>query len=65
MTPKYKYKVFVTNLDLSPTKIHQLYNQRGDGENRIKELKYDYGIEGFGLKNFGAIEAAFRYVMLA
>lgn len=31
-------------------------------ENRIKETKYDYGINGFCLKKFYATEAAFRLV---
>ncbi|MCB0693371.1 MAG: IS1380 family transposase [Lewinellaceae bacterium] len=62
---QYDYKVFVTNVKMSPTVIHHLYNQRGDCENRIKELKYDYGIDGFALQSFGAMEAAFRFVMLA
>lgn len=62
---KYEYKVFVTSLNLSAVQIHLLYNQRGDCENRIKELKYDYGMNGFALQSFGAMEAAFRFVMLA
>lgn len=61
----YDHKAFVTNITLSAIQVHRLYNQRGNAENRIKELKYDYGIEGFAMQNFGAMEAAFRYVMLA
>jgi IS4 transposase len=59
------FRAFVTTLQLSPTKIHQLYNQRGDCENKIKELKYDFSIDGFALKSFAAMEAAFRLVMVA
>lgn len=62
---KYEYKVFITNVEFSAALIHGLYNKRANAENRIKELKYDYGIEGFALKEFGAMEAAFRYVMIA
>lgn len=62
---KYDYKVYVTNVEFSAILIHSLYNKRANAENRIKELKYDYGIEGFALKDFAAMEAAFRYVMLA
>jgi len=62
---QFKYVAFVTNMDLSAPLIWQLYNQRADTENRIKELKYDYGIEGFCLEEFGATENAFRWVMVA
>jgi hypothetical protein len=41
------------------------FNQRGDSENRIKELKYDYVIDSFALQNFGAMETAFRFIMVA
>lgn len=62
---RYEYRVLFTTLPLSGPNIHKLYNQRGDAENRIKELKYDYGMDGFSLKNLGAMEAAFRFVMVA
>jgi hypothetical protein len=62
---RYEYKAFITNIDFSAPIIHDLYNKRANAENRIKDLKQDYGIEGFALKEFGAMEAAFRYVMIA
>lgn len=62
---RYEYKAFVTNVQFSSVLVHQLYNKRGDAENRIKELKNDFGIEGFALADFAAMEAAFRYVMVA
>lgn len=62
---QYEYKAFVTNVQFSAPLIHALYNKRANAENRIKDLKYDYGIEGFALTEFGAMEAAFRYVMVA
>ncbi len=62
---RYDYTAYVTNTDLSMVEVHRRYNQRGDSENRIKELKYDYGIDGFALQNFGAMEAAFRFIMVA
>lgn len=61
----YTYAAFVTNMDLSNELIWQLYNQRADCENRIRELKYNYGIEGFCMEDFYATEAAFRWTMLA
>ena len=60
----YKYVAFVTNMDLSSKMIWQIYNQRADCENRIKELKYDYGIEGFCFDDLYATENAFRWVMV-
>lgn len=62
---KYEFKCFVTNTTMSAIDVHKKYNDRGDCENRIKELKYDFGMEGFALKNFAAMEAAFRFVLVA
>ena len=45
--------------------VHRKYNHRGDSENRIKELKYDYAIDAFAMKSFAATDAAFRFVLLA
>lgn len=61
----YTYAAFVTNMNLSNELIWQLYNQRADCENRIRELKYNYGIEGFCMEDFYATEAAFRWTMVA
>lgn len=61
----YDYMAFVTNATDSAVEIHRRYNQRGESENRIKELKYDFGIDGFALQHFGAMEAAFRFIMVA
>ena len=61
----HRIMAFVTNSSLPCKEIHTLYNGRADCENRIKELKYDYGIDGFALQQFGAMEAAFRFTMLA
>ncbi len=59
------YAAFVTNSELAAPLVWQLYNKRADCENRIKELKQDYGIEGFCLKEMGATENAFRWIMVA
>lgn len=61
----YEYYGFVTNSNLSSSLIHSIYNKRGDCENIIKELKYDYSIDGFALQGFYPMEAAFRLIMLA
>jgi hypothetical protein len=61
----YRYQAWVTNLRLPTPEVWRLYRQRADSENRIKELKYDFGINGFCLQNFYATEASFRSVMVA
>jgi len=65
MNERYRYSVFVTNLDLPAQHIWNLYKDRADAENRIKELKYDFGADNFCLKHFFATEAAFRFIMVA
>ena len=62
---RYEYRAYATNTDLSSEQVELLYNKRADCENRIKELKYDYGMDGYALKSFTAMEAAFRFVMVA
>ena len=61
----YRYSVFVTNLDLPASQIWNLYRDRADAENRIKELKQDFGMNGFCLNSFWATEASFRFIMIA
>lgn len=62
---RYRYSVFVTNLDLPMGQIWNIYRDRADAENRIKELKYDFGIDSFCMKDFFATEAAYRFIMVA
>ena len=61
----YRYSVYVTNLDLPAEQIWEMYKQRGDAENRIKELKYDFALETFCMNNFWGTEAAFRSILMA
>jgi len=61
----YRYSAYVTNLDLPAQIIWKTYRDRGDAENRIKELKYDFGLESFNVKNFFATEAAINYALMA
>ena len=63
--PGYGYSLYLTNLALPPMEIRRLYLARADSENRIKELREDFGMEGFMTQNFWATEAAFRTVILA
>jgi len=61
----YRYSAYVTNMKLSSHEIWKLYRGRGDAENRIKELKYDFGFDSFNLKDFYATEASLMFVMIA
>jgi hypothetical protein len=63
--PGYRYSCYVTNLDLPLDQIWNIYNTRADSENRIKELKQDFGLESFCLSDFWATEASFRFIMMA
>lgn len=63
--PGYRYSCYVTNLDLPLDTVWNVYNTRADCENRIKELKQDFGLENFCLKDFWATEASFRFIMVA
>ena len=62
---QYRYTAYITNMKLSPAEIWRLYRGRADAENRIKELKYDFGFGSFNLKGFYATEAALTFTMIA
>jgi hypothetical protein len=55
-TEQYIYRAIATNLDhLSDSEIIHFYNQRGeDSENRIKELKNDFGAKQMPCGDFNA-----------
>ncbi|MFK7106460.1 transposase [Flavobacterium oreochromis] len=61
----YRYSAYVTNLEYAATDVWRNYRQRGDAENRIKELKSDFGAESFNLKDFFPTEAALIFSMIA
>ncbi|MFK7048541.1 transposase [Flavobacterium davisii] len=52
MHRNYRYSAYVTNVEYAATDVWRNYRQRGDAENRIKELKSDFGAESFNLKDF-------------
>jgi len=62
---QYRYSCFITNLELPAEVVWQSYRMRADAENRIKELKYDFGSDSFNQQNFWATEAALQFVMMA
>jgi hypothetical protein len=61
----YRYSCFITNLTLPARNVYDLYRNRADSENRIKEVKYDFGAESFNVSNFWATEAALNFAMMA
>jgi len=61
----YRYHCLITNLTLPAQQVWNLYRQRAYAENRIKELKYDFGFDSFNMKSFYGTEAALNMVMLA
>jgi Transposase DDE domain group 1 len=61
----WRYGAFVTSLDLPMAEVWRTYRGRADCENRIKELKADFGLDAFNLQDFWATEAALGFAMLA
>lgn len=63
--PCYRFSCYVSNLDLPLDQIWNMYNSRADCENRIKELKQDFGLNNFCMQDFWATESSFRFIMIA
>jgi hypothetical protein len=61
----YRYSCYITNLDFSAKLIWDMYKGRADCENRIKELKEDFGFSNFNTQDFAATEAALNFVTVA
>jgi hypothetical protein len=61
----WRYGAMVTTLNLPPVEVWRSYRGRADCENRIKELKADFGLDSFALNDFWATEAALGFAMLA
>lgn len=61
----WRYGAFVTSLELPTVEVWRLYRGRADCENRIKELKNDFGLDAFNMNDFWATEAALGFTMLA
>ena len=60
--PAYLYQGILTNRADAREAIWRFYRGHAVIENQIRELKWDYGIDGFCQKKFFATEAAFRLV---
>lgn len=61
----WRYGAMVTTLTLPTVEVWRCYRGRADCENRIKELKADFGLDSFSLNDFWATEAALGFAMLA
>lgn len=61
----WRYGAMLTDLTLPALEVWRLYRGRADCENRIKELKADFGLGSFCLRDFWATEAALGVTMLA
>ena len=61
----YRYSCYVTNLNLPATEVWRLYRGRANCENRIKELKYDYGLDKMNEQSFDATEATLLLMTIA
>ena len=61
----WRYGGFVTTLELPIVEVWRTYRGRADCENRIKELKADFGLDAFNLRDFWATESALGFAMLA
>ena len=48
----WRYGAMVTTLKLPALKIWRSYQGRADCENRIKELKADFGLDSFNVNEF-------------
>lgn len=60
--PAYLYQGILTNRPDAPEDIWRFYRNHAEIETKIRELKWDYGVDGFAQKRFFATEAAFRLV---
>jgi hypothetical protein len=60
--PAYLYQAILTTRTDSPEEVWRFYRGHAEIETKIRELKWDYGIDGFSQKRFFATEAAFRMV---
>jgi len=61
----WRYGAYVTDLALPAVEVWRTYPGRADAENRIKELRTDFGLDDFNMKEFWVTEAALLFAMLA
>lgn len=61
----WRYSVITSNIPIEDVDIWELYRKRANCENQIKELKYDFGLDKFSMKNFWPTETAINFCILA
>lgn len=61
----YRHSCYITSLTLPAAEVWRIYRQRATAENRIKELKYDYGIDKINQHSFDATETTINFIMVA
>jgi hypothetical protein len=61
----YRYTCYATNLTLGAAEVWRLYRGRANCENRIKELKYDYGLDKINQASFSGTEASLVLMTIA
>jgi len=61
----YRYTCYITTLKLSAADSWRLYRGRANCENRIKELKYDYGLDKMNQDGFDGTEACLLLMTIA
>lgn len=61
----YRYTCYVTNMTLGAAEIWRLYRGRANCENKIKELKYDYGLDKMNQASFDGTEASLVTMTIA
>jgi hypothetical protein len=64
-TNGYRYTCYITSLKLNQADIWRLYRGRANCENRIKELKYDYGLDKMNQESFDGTEASLLTMTIA
>lgn len=62
--PGYTFLAVVTNMTDPAEQVWKFYNGRGECENMLKELKHDFGFDGFCLQRFAGTEAVLRLIVL-
>ncbi|MCF0253161.1 MAG: IS1380 family transposase [Duodenibacillus sp.] len=62
---RWRYTLMTTSMCMGPEDVWRLYRGRADCENRIKELKEDFGLGSLVTRSFWATESALTTVALA
>jgi hypothetical protein len=61
----YPYRIYVTSMRTSAELVAEIYRKRTNAENQIKQLKNDFGMDGYGLRKASACAMTMVMVMTA